>query len=433
MNTERKNIIKICSFVIALALVICTLFLVNKYYDAQIEKISQQNENTNINKLSYLCYQRSPERDNSIENMKKIFDENSLLMLGSSELGASDNIAYPQALLKNGNSNFNIIMSGQGYVQSLLQTIKIGAYEPIMKNRKVVLILSPQWFTESQAQGESFDSQWLQPVWKEFLKNPQITSDLKEKVKQRAIELSSDGGGIQNSIRESVIPEDVSDNVREATNEHDGEASENVNSKISPNKSIFDWVKDKLEGLRRNIIFVRKLYQTYAVSPKFDMDDEPFDMNMVDFDKLMLQAEEEGKKSCTNNEFGVYDEYFDKYIQYRFENLKDSETESTYGISKEYEDLRLFLEVCKKTDLDVLLISMPVNGRWYDYLGFPKDGREVYYNKIREISKAYGAELADFSDKEYEMYFLKDIMHCGWKGWVYIDEAVYKFYLQNKK
>jgi len=39
-------------------------------------------------------------------------------------------------------------------------------------------------------------------------------------------------------------------------------------------------------------------------------------------------------------------------------------------------------------------------------------------------------KTADFSDKEYEKYFLKDIMHMGWKGWVYFDEAVFNFYNQ---
>lgn len=42
--------------------------------------------------------------------------------------------------------------------------------------------------------------------------------------------------------------------------------------------------------------------------------------------------------------------------------------------------------------------------------------------------KVYNVKLADFSQKEYEIYFLRDIMHLGWKGWVYLDRAVYEFY-----
>lgn len=32
---------------------------------------------------------------------------------------------------------------------------------------------------------------------------------------------------------------------------------------------------------------------------------------------------------------------------------------------------------------------------------------------------------------EYEDYFLKDVMHLGWKGWVYVDEAIDKYYKEN--
>jgi D-alanine transfer protein len=88
----------------------------------------------------------------------------------------------------------------------------------------------------------------------------------------------------------------------------------------------------------------------------------------------------------------------------------------------------MFLNVCKDLEIDVMLISIPVNGMWYDYTGFSKEDREGYYEKIRVISKDYNVRLADFSDKEYEKYFLRDIMHIGWKGWVYVDEAIYNFY-----
>lgn len=86
------------------------------------------------------------------------------------------------------------------------------------------------------------------------------------------------------------------------------------------------------------------------------------------------------------------------------------------------------MDVCRETDITPLIVSIPVNGRWYDWTGFPKEDREGYYKNIREICQEYQVELADFSDKEYEPYFLKDIMHLGWKGWVYLDEAVYEFY-----
>ena len=86
-----------------------------------------------------------------------------------------------------------------------------------------------------------------------------------------------------------------------------------------------------------------------------------------------------------------------------------------------------------ETGIEPLIVSIPVNGRWYDWTGFSREDREIYYENIRSICSEYQVEMADFSNKEYEEYFLKDIMHLGWKGWVYLDDKVYQFYKKQAK
>ena len=148
----------------------------------------------------------------------------------------------------------------------------------------------------------------------------------------------------------------------------------------------------------------------------------------IDFDALMEKAEQAGREECTNNSFGINNEYYNSYVKDNYESSKNSNINGSYTSSPEYGDLRLFLDVCKETGIDPLIVSVPCNGRWYDYTGFPKENRQQYYQNIRDICDEYDVELADFSYKEYELYFLKDVMHMGWKGWVYFDEAVYEFY-----
>ena len=150
----------------------------------------------------------------------------------------------------------------------------------------------------------------------------------------------------------------------------------------------------------------------------------------IDFNMLLSNAESIGLESCTNNEYGVYDDYFSTYISERYEAYKNSDANNSYCESPEYDDLRLFLDVCRETNLEPMIVSMPVNGGWYDYTGFSVEDREQYYQNIRDICNEYDVRLTDFSDKEYELYFLKDIMHIGWKGWVYLDEEAYDFYKQ---
>ena len=55
----------------------------------------------------------------------------------------------------------------------------------------------------------------------------------------------------------------------------------------------------------------------------------------------------------------------------------------------------------------------------------------MYYKKVREQVEKAGYPVIDFSGHEYDKYFLKDTIHLGWKGWIYFDEAVQKFYSEK--
>ncbi|OPG94643.1 D-alanyl-lipoteichoic acid biosynthesis protein DltD, partial [Chryseobacterium mucoviscidosis] len=71
-----------------------------------------------------------------------------------------------------------------------------------------------------------------------------------------------------------------------------------------------------------------------------------------------------------------------------------------------------------------LFISVPVHGKFYDYTGFPKKGRTDFYKKIKKEIEQEGFQVADLTNHEYDPYFLKDTLHLGWKGWVYVDQEI---------
>ena len=79
-----------------------------------------------------------------------------------------------------------------------------------------------------------------------------------------------------------------------------------------------------------------------------------------------------------------------------------------------------------------MLVMMPVNGYWYDHTGFPKKERQNYYENIRNLAKEYGVPVADFGDDEYTKYFFIDKVHLGWKGWLAVNESIYKFAAKAK-
>ena len=356
-----------------------------------------------LNELSSKAiYHNSDNRNNCERVMQKIIDDDFVVVLGSSELGAADEIAYPPALFNNGNADFNMIMIGRGYTQSLSHAIDVGALQKKGKNNKVVLILSPQWFTKGHITSEIFCGRFLEAPFVEFLKNNSVSVETKTKVYNRVYELLEDDPTEQKRV------EKYADIYL-------------YNSK-NPILYIEMYTWDLFRDAKIRFALYRELKESSAIgsSEKVKAED-------IDFEELLQKAEAQGKKECTNNDFGIYDEYYDTYVREVLDERRGSETESSYTDSKEYDDLRLFLDVCKETGVKPMIVSVPVNGRWYDYTGFPKDDRQQYYQNITEICNEYDVELADFSDREYELYFLKDIMHMGWKGWVNFDKAVFDY------
>lgn len=352
-----------------------------------------------------LTYYNMDTRNSCLWAMKEIFAEESIPVFGSSELSASDEIGFPPSLFHNGASDFNMVLIGRGSMESLHHAINLGAMADHIPKRKVVLILSPQWFRNADLVSEAYASRFSERAYAQFLKNNSITKETKQRITERVKTLL-------------VSDPEQLEQVEEYENIY-------LNSSLNPINRIKLLVYDSFMRVKQLATLVKES-NDITFHPQ-----DPVKVEEIDFEKLMSLAENAGNEACTNNEFYIYDEYYDKYVKEALESSQNSALENSYLVSPQYEDFCLFLDICKETNIEPLIISIPVNGLWYDWIGFPKEDREGYYQKIRDICNKYDVKLADFSDKEYEAYFLKDIMHLGWKGWVYLDEAVYKFYQGN--
>ena len=75
-----------------------------------------------------------------------------------------------------------MILIGRGGTQSLLHAINLGAMADQIPDKKAVLILSPQWFTEEGAQPAGYSSLFSEGMFVEFLKNTSIPLELRTAV-----------------------------------------------------------------------------------------------------------------------------------------------------------------------------------------------------------------------------------------------------------
>ena len=169
---------------------------------------------------------------------------------------------------------------------------------------------------------------------------------------------------------------------------------------------------------------LRGKYSVFKQIGRMEQELPAVDFEHMDFEKMLQLAEAQGEAVCTNNDFGIYDDYWDTYVKETYEQGEVEDKTEIFTESIEYEDLTCFLNVAEELDIEVIVVSIPVNEQWYAYQGMLCD---EYYNKIREtVGEFNNAVLIDMTEYADEKYFLKDIMHLGWKGWVRIGEALYE-------
>lgn len=341
------------------------------------------------------------------ESIKKNMNQDTMVVMGSSEFRwGRDMKSHPAKMFQD--KKMNMMMIGAGYYQSLFHSVELSAIADGIQNKKVVLILSPQWFKKDGVVPEAYASRFPELNYIAMLKNENISLSTKQYMINRTEELL---------VKDPPTLKRVKAYNRIFVNGHataeDKKIYQGFISFYGEKARLSLYVSAKMQGI-----------ETERSEGESEPDQEP------DWNEYMNWAEEAGQKQ-SSNPFFVKDSLYQKQIVPRLESAKDSATGGNYGVSREYEDLRCFLQVCRDSGIKPMLVLAPVNGYWYDYTGFPESGRTSYYQNIRDIAAEYDAEVADLSDQEYTKYFFLDRVHFGWKGWVMINENIYKFAKQD--
>ena len=138
------------------------------------------------------------------------------------------------------------------------------------------------------------------------------------------------------------------------------------------------------------------------------------------------------KKKTDNNDYAVDNNYFDTYLSNKYDSLKNSNKNLNYLDSPEYSDYEIFLDIAKELGIEVEVIIFPVNGKWNDYTGVSRKMREETYKKIEDVAKKYtNVKVINYGNREYDDYFLFDVMHVGVKGWLEVEKELYEFAKKN--
>ena len=384
--------IKLKAFLLSLVLVIATLALLNVTYVKKIDDYYKVKDNS-------IRYSTSYEKYKSRDILTSNITPNTFVLLGSSELVATINEDYHPNKIFNYN-DFNIMQIGTSYSQNIVQASTLGSIEGAMSKRKVAIVESVQWFEKDGTHQDAFLNKASQEHIFQTLSNEKISKETKEKLINRIIEITK-GNKLQNDLYKKY------------------------KSYFIEGKGTF--IDQKLLELD-NSIYSFKLkhifYQKHAKSDYPSLGDKTPD---YDWEQLTNQFVEEVKKKTDNNDYAVDNNYYNTYLKDRYTSLKNSNKDLSYLESPEYSDMELFLTVAKELGIEVEVIIFPVNGKWNDYTGVSREMREKAYKKIEDIAKSHGATVLNYGNREYDDYFLFDVMHVGVKGWMEVEKELYRF------
>jgi D-alanine transfer protein len=338
-------------------------------------------------------YVYSGTKSSSAEFIRANLTSDSLVVFGSSEFSTPASVVPQVSSEVFGKNNYEVSLMqvGEAYDQSLWHTIALGALakDEGLPRQKAVLIVSPGWFADGGIDAETFQTRFSYSLWREFCENSSISDETRAYVAERLVELGIDETTVEAASGTGVVDE--------------------------LNNVAFSALDDL--SLKKDLTSVRSSGTEKCTSTEAT----------PDWAAMREEAEAFAQTASTNNDWGVEDGFYENQLEPALGSVAGSRASETYQNTPEYEDLAAFLSVANDCGVDVMVVVSPVLGEYYDHIGISAETRAACYERICRVCNEAGATVCDFSDHEYDKYWLYDIVHFGWKGWVDLNEAIYDF------
>jgi D-alanine transfer protein len=156
----------------------------------------------------------------------------------------------------------------------------------------------------------------------------------------------------------------------------------------------------------------------------------------IHWPSLIQSADAEQQTHASNNEFGfdntIWVDKYAKLVAERRQQFSDSSFIDNLEHTAEFTDLDILLRGLSELGAQPLVLSQPLPGAYFDYVGVSVAARAQYYARLRETAAAYDVPVVDFADHDGDKYFVTDPnSHLSRKGWTYYDRALDAFYHGN--
>lgn len=341
-------------------------------------------------------------------------ENDTIFLFGSSELSTTMIESHPANFFTKYDFGFDVCTVGRGSSQSLIHALILAGNGESLRGKKIVFMISPQHFVEEGIAPDMFvanfsEQQYLTTMMSDSLDKETklfLSTRVRDCFDRYEEEYGDPGFASSRRLAEQVL----------STGSDIPDVSLSLMKPYYAMSELLYSVRDCMTAAR-----VMKNFADTKGTPVTDFDWESYRQQMAEL----------GPQESDNNDFGILNDYYTTNIGRKLARMENKDSELSYSSSIEYEDLQCLIKLCDTFEIDALFVHTPLHGTWSDYCGFNADERQEYYDNVRAILDESRYEYLDLTAKEYDSYYLCDVMHIGWLGWVDINEAICKFYNQD--
>jgi D-alanine transfer protein len=307
-------------------------------------------------------------------------------------------------------TGFRVEPIGQAGNTDLLIAQTCAALGPAIRDKKLVVIISPEWFFEPGATDAQYAGNFSVEQALAALTSPNLDGAIKRRIATRMAEYSR-------TLTKSPILKQLVLAVQE----------DNPTAKIPLRiatlcSACYERILNLSDSLFTWVEFATTRRRLRPISP-------PMTASGIDWAGASSNAEQEFQKMTDGNPLGFPKKIWLKLVEKdqsmlpsfrmpRFENI---------ATTKEWEDFDIMLEVLKQSGAKPLILAMPVNGRFFATLGAEKQAWGAYYSKLHEAARHYGFPLYDFQGYEDDPRF-RGFDNLNPEGWLHLDMMADAFF-----
>ncbi|MDN5103430.1 D-alanyl-lipoteichoic acid biosynthesis protein DltD [Aliarcobacter butzleri] len=320
-----------------------------------------------------------------------------IVLFGSSELVKYPNQRFLPQKFFNNELNIPLRVQGNEGHQTFVIMSQLAALdnETIRNNARIVVLLSPSWFTGSNENGLTMPK-FLEYMYSGMMNKLYFESETDDKYRYLISDYIKENVSL---IKEPSFIYKYPLNVLE---------KDYLNNEIK--KFIiqnFDYKNIKVETLN-------------YVKPK------------LDYDKLRAEAKNIEIPSSNNN-FGINNEYYSKFIEpeiaknnFPFSIIIPPELDK----NQEFQDFLVLLDFLDKYKIKPLFIMQDLNP--YVFAGNREEANElmaIIKSKVLEHNFEY-MDMWTYKKENYEMNSLTDIVHLDELGWIRVNQKIIDYFMK---